>query len=366
MGTLCSHCLLTSVRLMTVPRQALWQVLEKSSVPPRMLNIIKSLHEGMQAEVRVGDSRSGSFQVRNGLRQGCTLAPTLFSIYFSAVVANWHGGCSETGGNVLFQHRKKLVGDKTAKSRLCTVRVTESQFADDAALYAGFRKGLESMTTTFVEEASKWGLTVSLEKTKGMAMGEGLRNANVTPILVEGGEIEIVDNFTYLGSVISKDGYVTNDVKGWNAKASRAFGCLRGPVFHNSVLSVATRRAVYKAVVLAVLLYGAETWTLNTEHVRCLNSSYNCRITTILGVTKYQQWEQRLTSKILASKFGMEWSIPNAIMDKQLKWLGHLGRMDDERLAKKLLFREIRKRRACHGPKKRWRDWCRWIYKQWD
>ena len=58
----------------------------------------------------------------------------------------------------------------------------------------------------------------------------------------------------------------------------------------------------------------------------------------------------------LASKFGMAWSIAEIILHKRLQWLGHLGRMEDDRLPKKVLFGEMRKKRACHGPKKRWRD----------
>ena len=50
------------------------------------------------------------------------------------------------------------------------------------------------------------------------------------------------------------------------ARAARAFGCLRVPVFKNKDLSLATKRAVYRAVVLAVLLYGAETWTMKAVH----------------------------------------------------------------------------------------------------
>ena len=56
----------------------------------------------MQAKVRVADLKSRSFQLKNGLRQGCTLAPNLFSIYFSDVVENWREGCSEAGVDVLF------------------------------------------------------------------------------------------------------------------------------------------------------------------------------------------------------------------------------------------------------------------------
>ena len=40
----------------------------------------------------------------------------------------------------------------------------------------------------------------------------------------------------------------------------------------------------------------------------------------------------------------------------RLQWLGHLGCKDDERLPKRLLFGELRKKRACHGPKNRWKD----------
>ncbi len=41
-----------------------------------------------------------------------------------------------------------------------------------------------------MEEAGKGGLTVSISKTKGMAVGEGLADEDVAPLLVEGGEIE--------------------------------------------------------------------------------------------------------------------------------------------------------------------------------
>ena len=52
----------------------------------------------------------------------------------------------------------------------------------------------------------------------------------------------------------------------------------------------------------------------------------------------------------------MGWTIPDIIMDRRLQWLGHLGRMGDERLPKRMLFGELRKKRACLGTEKRWRD----------
>ena len=129
-------------------------MLERCGVPPR---IVKSFHEGMEAEVRVGVKLSDSFQVCNCLQRGCTLAPTLFNVYFSAVVASWRGDCTEAGVDVLFKHRRKLVGDRTAKiSRLTVTRVHKSQYANAAALYTTSRGTLEQTAKKFVGEASEW------------------------------------------------------------------------------------------------------------------------------------------------------------------------------------------------------------------
>ena len=56
-------------------------------------------------------------------------------------------------------------------------------------------------------------------------------------VQVDGGEIEMVDCFMYLGSNLSRDRDVTLDVTSRIEKASKAFGALRGPISNNSNLS---------------------------------------------------------------------------------------------------------------------------------
>ena len=43
--------------------------------------------------------------------------------------------CSAGGVEFRYKHGRKLIGDRTAKSQLLLAIITESQFADDAALY---------------------------------------------------------------------------------------------------------------------------------------------------------------------------------------------------------------------------------------
>ena len=70
-----------------VDRTLLWTVLARFDVPQNMISVIRWLHDGMRACVRL-DNRVCSrwFAVEQGLRQGCVLAPLLFNIFFAMII----------------------------------------------------------------------------------------------------------------------------------------------------------------------------------------------------------------------------------------------------------------------------------------
>ena len=70
-----------------VDRTLVWTVLTRFGVPQNMISVIRQIHDGMRACVRLDDRVcSGWFAVEQGLRQGCVLAPLLFNIFFAAVI----------------------------------------------------------------------------------------------------------------------------------------------------------------------------------------------------------------------------------------------------------------------------------------
>ena len=86
----------------------------------------------ISAKVIVGQEFTKSIGVCNGLHHGCTMAPVLFSLHYRAVVDDWRSKCSTAG--VEFRYKLDLKQDR--KSQLLFYVITESQFSDDAALYA--------------------------------------------------------------------------------------------------------------------------------------------------------------------------------------------------------------------------------------
>ena len=76
----------------SVPHQALWQVLLEYGIPPVVVNLLRSLHDGMKAEVTVDGSVTPEIEVQNGLCQGCTIASLVVRSWQCAVQTRWQAG----------------------------------------------------------------------------------------------------------------------------------------------------------------------------------------------------------------------------------------------------------------------------------
>ena len=80
-------------------------------------------------------------------------APVLFSLYFGAVacIDDCKRKCLKSRVGFRYKLSHKLVGDRTKKSQLLPDVITESQFVDDAALYATSEESSVTVTQSFVD-----------------------------------------------------------------------------------------------------------------------------------------------------------------------------------------------------------------------
>ncbi|XP_062905812.1 craniofacial development protein 2-like, partial [Mobula hypostoma] len=72
----------------TVSREGLWKIMEKFGCPSKFITIVRQFHDGMMVKVLDDGDESEAFPVTNGVKQGCVLAPTLFSMVFSAMLTD--------------------------------------------------------------------------------------------------------------------------------------------------------------------------------------------------------------------------------------------------------------------------------------
>ena len=72
----------------TVSRGGLWKNMAKFGCPAKFIAMVRQFHDGMLTRVQNDGEFSDPFPVTNGVKQGCVLASTLFSMMFSAMLTD--------------------------------------------------------------------------------------------------------------------------------------------------------------------------------------------------------------------------------------------------------------------------------------
>ena len=66
----------------TVSRDRLWKSVAKFGCPPRFIAVVWQFYDGIQTRVKNDGEFSESFEATNGIKLGCVMVPTLFSMMF--------------------------------------------------------------------------------------------------------------------------------------------------------------------------------------------------------------------------------------------------------------------------------------------
>ncbi len=287
----------------------------------------------MRATVKFNGAHSKEFDVCCGVKQGCVLAPTLFGIYFSAVLRR---AFSDPGGVLLHTRCDGnffSLARLRARTRVKRVLVREFLYADDAAFVAHTEQDIQEMCNYFAAACTEFGLTISLSKTVVMA-----QNVPAPPhVTINGTVLSIVEKLVYLGSNLTANNSLDAELNTRIGRASTTFGHLQSRVWNNSHLSIKVKVRVYEcSCVLSVLLYGSKTWPLYRREEHKLNAFHFRCLRQILGLS----WQDRVPNTTVL-KLTNSSDMYTVIRRRRLRWIGHVRRMPDERLPKSIFHGEL-------------------------
>ena len=339
----------------TVSRKGMWHIMERLGCRPRFLNMVIQLHDDQRGQVRLNGDLSEPFAISNGVKQGCVLAPTLFSIFFSMMLRQ---ATEDLNDDDSIYIRYRLDGNLFNLRRLQAHTKTQEQlirdllFADDAALVAHTERSLQRLTSCFAEAAQLFGLEISLKKTEVLHQPAPQEEYHPPHISIDETELNTVHKFAYLGCIISSDAKIDMEIDNRLAKANSAFGLLYKRVWGNKHLKNSTKISVYRAAVLTALLYGSESWVTYRCQLRLLERFHQRCLRTILNI----HWSEFVSNVEVLEQAKLT-SIEAMLLKSQLRWVGHVSRMEEHRLPKIALYGELSSGHLNIGaPKKRNKD----------
>lgn len=340
-------------------RDGLWEKLWRFGVRGRMWRVIKALYKNTRSSMLVNGKKLEEFGVEVGVRQGCVLSPTLFSIFFDGLVKHlkaagvgvqYHGPGGGGDGGLDGAGAGKGSsggGGDASRERVCCLF-----YADDIVLLAETEEELRQLLGRVAEYSEKWRFSLSLKKTQVVCFGGGAGRVQ-GEFEHRGEKLEVVDWYKYLGMEVEER------LRGWKtfkkrvlAKATKVMRASWGMGLQNGHMSAAGGQKMWKAFTRPILEYGAEVWETEDD-----NAWKEAEAVQLEMGRKILRCGGKKTSKVSAAFVNGElgWMPLRArrVM-LRLRYWGKLERMPDDRLAKKV-YKESR-RRTDDGTMSR--SWC--------
>ena len=163
------------------------------------------------------------------------MSPCLFNFYAGKIIQNVQVDESQTGIKISGRNVNNL------------------RYADDITQMAESEEKLKNLLIK--EESAKAGLKLNIQKTKIMA------SSPITSWQIEGGKVETVASFIFLGFKITADGDIVLKLKDACSLGKKALTNL-GKVFKSKDITLLTKVHIVKAMVFPVVMYRCESWTI--------------------------------------------------------------------------------------------------------
>jgi hypothetical protein len=172
----------------------------------------------------------------------------------------------------------------------------------------------------------------------------------VKGVTINGVTYEGVAEFIYLGALISNDNSVEKEIQKKILACNRPYFAAIS-LFRSRLLSRATQILLHNTLIRPAVSYGAEAWTVTKKDEQAVLVFERKIFRRIYG-PKYEngEWKSRTNRELEEMSKGE--NIEKWIKGQRISWLGHLERMEEDRMPKKIIAQELEGTRRRGRPRK--------------
>ena len=238
-----------------------------------------------------------------------------------------------------------------AKIKTSIKIVREMLYADDSALVAHSVEDMQSLVDKFARVTSQFSLLqINIKRKECLYQPPKFQLSTSLSKEINIGTEPLVKckTFKYLGSTVSENARLEDELSLRMGRASAVFGNVRERLWNNRHVSIRVKCKVYRATVLATLLYGTETWTVYRVQVKKLHAYTIRHLRAIMDIS----WEDKIANIEVSKRAGLP-SMEDMLIQMNLRWL----RMDHQPLPQQLLYSQLcERKRNLAGPRLRFKD----------
>jgi hypothetical protein len=199
------------------------------------------------------------------------------------------------------------------------------------------------------------GLEGNPEKTKYMLMSCSQKIGQRHSIKIANGSFENVAKFRYLGATLTEQHWMHKEI---NSRLNLGDACynLFQSLLSSHLLSRNFKVKIHKTVILPVVLYGCETWSLTLRDEHRLKVFENRVLRKIFGSKRDEvtrEW-RKLDTGELHNLYSPD--IIRQIKSRRMRWVGHVACMGERRNVYRVLVGKPEGRRLLERPRCRWED----------
>ena len=142
-------------------------------------------------------------------------------------------------------------------------------YADDVNILGGSVHTVKENAEALVIATKEIGLEVNADKTKYMIMSRDQNAGRSHSMKTDNSSIERVEEFTYLGKTLTNKNSIQEEIKSRLKVGNACYYSVQN-LLSSSLLSRKLKLKICRTIILPVVLYGCETWSLTLREERRL------------------------------------------------------------------------------------------------